>query len=194
MAAGPERGGGLRIIAGRWRSRKLVVPPVAGLRPTPDRVRETLFNWLAPQLPGSRCLDLFAGSGALAFEALSRGAREAVLVESEPQALAQLRASAALLAATGAHIVAADALGYLAGPVEPFDIAFLDPPYQAGLLAPACEALAGRGWLRAGALVYLETASDQVPVMPAGWHLHRSKQAGQVGYHLVQVQNGAPGP
>lgn len=190
MVPRPEGGGAgeLRIIAGRWRSRRLRFPAVAGLRPTPGRVRETLFNWLQPVLPGAVCLDLFAGSGALGFEALSRGAARVTLVESHREALAALRANAAeLAAADGAEIVAADALEYLQRPVTAADIVFLDPPYQQDLLQPAGALLAGRGWVRPGGWVYLETPAGGDPPLPAGWRLHRSRRAGEVGYHLVQV-------
>ncbi len=188
----PAPGGGeVRIIAGLWRSRRLRFPAGAGLRPTPDRVRETLFNWLAPVLPGARCLDLFAGSGALGFEALSRGAAAAVLVERDAPAVAALTRNAGLLGAAGARIVAAEALGFLAGPVEPFDIVFLDPPYAPaageGLLGPCLEALDRRGWVRPGGWVYLEARGRALPALPAGWVLARSRQAGQVGYHLART-------
>jgi 16S rRNA (guanine966-N2)-methyltransferase len=177
----------LRIIGGRWRSRRLGFPERDGLRPTPDRVRETLFNWLAAYLPGARCLDAFAGSGALGLEALSRGAAEVVFVESDPGAVAALRANLAVLEAQHAGLVEADVLDWLRGPARPFDIVFLDPPYRSGLLAPACALLAERGWVAPGGLVYLETPEGVAPPLPPGWTLTRSKTAGQVGYHLARV-------
>jgi 16S rRNA (guanine966-N2)-methyltransferase len=177
----------VRIIGGAWRSRRLEFSASAGLRPTPDRVRETVFNWLAPFLPGARCLDLFAGSGAFGFEALSRGAARAVLVEQAPAALAALRANRAKLAADAAEIVPADARDYLGGRIESFDIVFLDPPYASGLLAPCLAALAARDWVRPGGFVYLEARDGTLPELPAGWKPIRSKTAGQVGYHLVRT-------
>jgi 16S rRNA (guanine966-N2)-methyltransferase len=176
----------VRIIGGQWRSRRLEFPERDGLRPTPDRVRETVFNWLAPRLAGARCLDLFAGSGAFGFEALSRGAARAVLVERDAKALTALHDNRQRLQAETAEIVAGDALEFLNRPVEPFDIVFLDPPYASGLLAPCLARLAERGWVRPGGFIYLEAPEGQPPALPAGWTLMRSKTAGQVGYHLAQ--------
>lgn len=177
----------VRLIGGAWRRRLLEFPSRPGLRPTPDRVRETVFNWLAPFLPGAVCLDLFAGSGAFGFEALSRGAARAVLVEQDLEALAALRANRAKLKADDAEIVAGEALGYLDGPATAFDIVFLDPPYAGGLLNPCLDLLAGRGWLKAGGWIYLEAREGEVLRLPAGWRLARSKTAGQVGYHLART-------
>jgi len=161
------------------------------LRPTPDRVRETLFNWLAPVLPGARCLDLFAGSGALGFEALSRGAAQAVLVERDPQALAALGRNAGALAAEGARIVSADAVEYLRRTAEPFDIVFLDPPFALAeggdLIEPCLTLLHERGWLNRAGRVYLETRRKTPPDLPAGWQLEHSRRAGQVRYHLARA-------
>jgi len=185
-------GGELRIIAGQWRSRRIRFPEIAGLRPTPNRVRETLFNWLQPWLPGARCLDLFAGSGALSFEALSRGAGEVVLVERNPDAAAALRHNLALLEAANAELLETDALGLLErGPARAFDIVFLDPPFRLepgadDVLARCCALLDGRGWLKPQGLVYLEIPAGRVPPLPSGWTLIRSKRAGQVGYHLLR--------
>lgn len=180
--------GEVRIIAGRLRHRRLHFPALPGLRPTPDRVRETLFNWLAPYLPGARCLDLFAGSGALGIEAASRGAAAVVLVEQAAPAIAALRRSVDLLQVAQAQVIAADALAYLAGAPSAFDIVFVDPPYASELLQPCLDALATRSWLASGALVYIEAASEQTWSLPADWTLLRSKRAGQVGYHLAQKQ------
>jgi 16S rRNA (guanine966-N2)-methyltransferase len=176
----------LRIIGGTWRSRRLTFPGRAGLRPTPDRVRETLFNWLQPWLPGATCLDLFAGSGALGFECLSRGAGQVVLVEQDSVAVSALRANLALLEARGAEVLQADARVFLQGLVRQFDIVFLDPPYGSGLLAECCTQLAVGGWVKGGGLIYLEAAGDQALPLPAAWTLLRSKRAGQVGYHLAR--------
>lgn len=180
----------VRIIAGRWRGRRIAFPDSAGLRPTPDRVRETVFNWLQPVLSGARCLDLFAGSGALGFEALSRGASEAVLVEREPRICAQLEATATALEAATARIVRSDATEWLASaPAQPFDVVFLDPPYASGdVLEKVCRVLDTRGWLGRDARVYLETPADApLTFLPAAWVVARTKRAGQVGYHLARV-------
>lgn len=192
MAPGARRGrapaarGRVRIIGGVWRSRRLEFPESADLRPTPDRVRETVFNWLAPFLPGASCLDLFAGSGAFGLEALSRGATRAVLVEKDSAVVAALHRSSELLGAAGAKIVHADALDYLSGPTEAFDVVFLDPPYADNLLAPCMQGLAARGWVRPGGFVYLEVREGELPDLPVDWQLVRRKSAGQVGYHLAR--------
>jgi 16S rRNA (guanine966-N2)-methyltransferase len=181
-----KRPGYVRIIGGQWRGKRLPVPELPGLRPTPDRVRETLFNWLAPRLTGSRCLDLFAGTGALGFEAVSRGARGAVLVERDRRAVGRLREIAAALAPERLEVVEGDALAWLGSPPRPFDIVFLDPPYDGSLLPAAMRALDAGGWLAPGAMIYLEApAAGGPPALPAGWKLHRSGRAGAVGYHLA---------
>jgi 16S rRNA (guanine966-N2)-methyltransferase len=177
----------LRIIGGEWRGRRIRFPARGGIRPTPDRVRETLFNWLAAAVPGSRCLDLFAGSGALGLEALSRGAREATFVEQSRENAAALRETLALLAPGRANVVQGDALAWLGGTASAFDLAFLDPPFDGGLLDAALRRLAAGGWLADGAFVYLEMpAGDGEPALPAGWILHRTGRAGAVGYHLAR--------
>jgi 16S rRNA (guanine966-N2)-methyltransferase len=183
----------VRIIGGTWRSRRLGFPGTAGLRPTPDRVRETVFNWLAPYLPGAACLDLFAGSGAFGFEALSRGAAHAVLIEQNSDVVAALRSNRDHLQAAGAEIVHADAIDYLRGPVQTFDVVFVDPPYASGQLERCTRLLAERGWIKPGGLVYLEAREREVPSLPPGWQLLRSKTAGQVGYHLCRrIDNKEP--
>jgi len=176
----------VRIIGGTWRSRRLEFPDRAGLRPTPDRVRETVFNWLAPYLPGAACLDLFAGSGAFGFEALSRGAARAVLVEQDADVVAALRSNRDHLQAAGAEIVHADAADFLGGPAQAFDVVFVDPPYASGLLGHCTRLLAERGWIKPGGLVYLEAREGEIPPLPPDWLLLRSKTAGQVGYHLCR--------
>lgn len=180
--------GQVRIIGGIWRSRRLEVPQAEGLRPTPDRVRETLFNWLAPWLPGARCLDLFAGTGALCLEALSRGASEVVMVEKAPHVVDVLRRNLELLGARHAQVAAADATEYLARPHEPFDIVFLDPPFRSDLIDRGSRLLQERRWVKPGGLVYIEAPSQMEPLpIPPDWNLIRSKHAGEVGYHLAQV-------
>jgi 16S rRNA (guanine966-N2)-methyltransferase len=181
----------LRIIGGTHRGRKLHFADVPGLRPTPDRVRESVFNWLAPLMPGARCLDLFAGSGALGFEALSRGAREVVFVDSHALAVKSLRENIALLGAGSVEVVQADALDWLGrGSAEPFDIVFLDPPFRQNLLAPCCQRLDADGWLARPAAIYLERESRledgaEPPSLPAGWVIEKAKTAGQVTYALA---------
>jgi 16S rRNA (guanine966-N2)-methyltransferase len=180
----------VRIIGGEWRGRKLHFPPAAGLRPTPDRVRETLFNWLQFELAGTRCLDLFAGSGALGIEALSRGAAEAVFVERDAVSARAIRDMLAQLRCDRGRVEQVDALAWLElGPPasKPFDIVFLDPPYGEAWLPVLAEKLEGGGWLAPGAWIYLEDAAARgEPRLPAGWTLLRSKRAGDVGYHLAR--------
>jgi 16S rRNA (guanine966-N2)-methyltransferase len=175
----------LRIIGGTWRGRKLRFPAAAAIRPTPDRVRETLFNWLGAATAGARCLDAFAGSGALGLEALSRGAAHVTFIEQDAAAVAALRERLAEWGAGNALVVRADALRHLAAPpAEAYDIVFLDPPFAAGVLARAA-ALLEHGWLREGALVYVECAArEPLPPLPVNWQSLKAKQAGEVGYHL----------
>lgn len=159
----------------------------APIRPTPDRVRETLFNWLQPVIRGARCLDLFAGSGALGLEALSRGAREVVFVDRDARAIRQIAATLEMLAAPSMPLQVSDALAFLRGAASPFDVVFLDPPFASGLLANISARLEDRGWLVANALIYIESAHrDGPPVLPATWRLARAKRAGEVGYYLVE--------
>lgn len=181
--------GTFRIIGGEWRSRRLDVPALEGVRPTPDRVRETLFNWLAPVIAGARCLDLYAGSGALGLEALSRGAGEVVFVDRAPGALRQVAANLELLHCERGRAVCMDAAAYLEGAVTHCDIVFLDPPYRCGLLGPAFARLMERGWVGPASAVYLEhEAEAPPPQLPPGWVLARSAAAGQVRYHLARFE------
>ncbi|HWG76424.1 MAG TPA: 16S rRNA (guanine(966)-N(2))-methyltransferase RsmD [Steroidobacteraceae bacterium] len=187
----------LRIIAGRWRGRRWRFPPSA-LRPTPDRVRETLFNWLQERTAGAHCLDLFAGSGALGLEALSRGAAAVTFIEQQrslAQALEQLLID---WQAVGAQVVCTSAQQFLARPANAgtapprgFDLVFLDPPFASGELA-AVSAQLERGWLAAGARIYLEHArAAPLPALPASWRELRAGTAGEVGYHLFAPAGGA---
>ena len=184
-----SQAGRLRIVAGNWRSRLLDIADVAGLRPTSERIRETLFNWLAPRLPGARCLDLYAGTGALGLEALSRGAASAVFVESNPVAEQQLRKNIEVLGADNAKVEPRDALGYLSNAShEPFDIVFLDPPYAGNLLGETCRLLVDTHQLAGNAFVYLEDdRSRGEPDLPTGWKVLKNKTAGNVRYLLAQV-------
>jgi 16S rRNA (guanine966-N2)-methyltransferase len=201
LAEPPKRGAGrrfdadrgeIRIIGGEWRGRKLHFPNVPGLRPTPDRVRETLFNWLQFEITGTRCLDLFAGSGALGLEALSRGAAEVLFVERDPEAGAAIRETLATLGSPHGGVEIREAFDFLAHAASrPFDVVFLDPPYDQHWLPRLCAALATGGWLAPGARVYLEDAAERgAPVLPAGWTLLRSRRAGDVGYHLAASEAG----
>lgn len=179
----------VRIIGGLWRGRRLRFPGAPGLRPTSDRRRETLFNWLAPDLPGARCLDLFAGSGALGFEALSRGAAMVVLVEASREVAAALAENRRELAAEDrAEIVHAQAARYLGRSAQPFDIVFLDPPFAKPVLAGETLERLAAGWLAPGALVYLELAARaERPRIPPGWQLRREQAAGDAHMLLLTV-------
>jgi 16S rRNA (guanine966-N2)-methyltransferase len=177
----------VRIVGGLWRSRRIRFVAAPETRPTPDRVRETLFNWLQRVVPDSRCLDLFAGSGALGLEALSRGAREVTFVESDRAVAQQLRDTLAELNATGGAVVNADAFAFLRGAARPYDVVFLDPPFARGWLPELCTLLEAHGWLAPHAWIYLESASREgLPPLPAGWSEWRHARAGEVGAHLVR--------
>ncbi|HBI11385.1 MAG TPA: 16S rRNA (guanine(966)-N(2))-methyltransferase RsmD [Franconibacter pulveris] len=181
--------GQIRIIGGQWRGRKLPVPDSPGLRPTTDRVRETLFNWLAPYLVDARCLDCFAGSGALGLEALSRYAAKATLLEMERGVAQQLQKNLSTLKASNAQVVNTNTLNYLNQPGEPYDIVFVDPPFRKGLLEETLKLLETRGWLANGAMVYVESEVENgLPPVPANWRLHREKVAGQVAYRLYSLE------
>ena len=177
----------VRIVGGEWRGRLLRFPAVPGIRPTPDRVRETLFNWLQQRVAGSRCLDLFAGSGALGLEALSRGAAEVVFVDVEPAVTHYLVGQLKDFRCERGQVVRSDAGRYLDGPAQAFDLVFLDPPFDAAVLPDICRRLEQGGWLASGGYVYLEApAAAGPPELPPGWTLLRSKRAGEVGYHLAR--------
>jgi 16S rRNA (guanine966-N2)-methyltransferase len=181
----------LRIIGGRHRGRKLQFPDGIDIRPTPDRVRETLFNWLQQRIANARVLDLFAGSGALGLEALSRGAAHVTFVERDRRAAQAIEAVAREWQESGASVVCADVASWLARPHSseaPFDIVFLDPPYDSDLLTLATTALATNGRMAPGARVYLERRSrDAMPSLPPGWAQLRAGRAGEVGYHLFGI-------
>jgi 16S rRNA (guanine966-N2)-methyltransferase len=180
----------VRIIGGAWRGRRVHFPDSPDLRPTPDRVRETLFNWLQHDIQGTRCLDLFAGSGALGLEALSRGAREVIFIERAAEAVSMLRTELGRLAAGGrAEVLQIDARAYLTRPTVPFDGVFLDPPFGEDALAEYVRLLDAGGWVREGGWAYLESARNRgAPAVPARWQLCKSKYAGEVGYHLARIR------
>lgn len=180
-----ETQGYLRIIAGNWRSRRLAFPNLVNLRPTPDRVRETLFNWLQADVPGSICLDLFAGSGALGFEAASRGASEVFMIEASRDASAALSRNIDMLQADNISLITDDALEWLKQSHLIFDIVFLDPPYQTDLLGQCCQMLQSGKNLAENAKIYIEHAhGDEGVNIPDSWKCLKNKSAGQVSYNL----------
>ncbi|MGH8582227.1 MAG: 16S rRNA (guanine(966)-N(2))-methyltransferase RsmD [Gammaproteobacteria bacterium] len=187
MARNPTPGTA-RIIGGRWRRRRIPIASRPGLRPSPDRVRETLFNWLQPVIAGSRCLDLFAGSGALGIESASRGACEVVMVDIDPATVEGLQRITAALGADTLSIHCVEALDFLARPsAARFDIVFLDPPYAARLWVPCCARLSAGGWLSPHARIYIECPRGHNPALPQGWTVLREAHAGQVGFLLAQA-------
>jgi 16S rRNA (guanine966-N2)-methyltransferase len=189
--AGPAESGSVRIIGGRWRGTRLPVPASAGLRPTADRVRETLFNWLAPTLPGARCLDLFAGSGALGLEAASRGAASVLLVERDAKLASGLRATVERLRAEAVEIRQGNAPDLLAGGLGgPFGIVFLDPPFAAPMWASVFERLPAH--LADDASIYVEAPVDAVPHVPGDWLLHREGRTREVRYALYRRAGSVP--
>lgn len=180
--------GSVRIIAGRLRGSRLAVSDLPGLRPTPDRIRETLFNWLTPYIAGARCLDLYAGTGALGIEALSRGAAECVFVERDRAACQRLQDNLARLRVADARVVTDDAGAFLASaaPARGFDLVFLDPPFAADLWSAAAARLERNGWLREDALIYVEAPADALPALPPNWQPHREGHAGAVRHALYR--------
>jgi 16S rRNA (guanine966-N2)-methyltransferase len=183
-----KRLGTLRIIGGQWRGRRLSFPDTDGLRPTGDRIRETLFNWLQADIPGANCLDLFSGSGALGLEALSRGAQTALLIEKNAMAASQIKTHLSSLPDHQGKIKHHDALDFLSDPTgERFDIVFIDPPFQAQLWDQVFQQLESH-WLNEGAAIYIEAPKRQTLSVPTNWLLHRQKQSGQVNYAVYYRQ------
>ena len=179
--------GTLRIIGGQWRSRRLSFSAVEGLRPTTDRVRETLFNWISPVIIGARCLDLFTGSGALGLEALSREAGSVTFIDQSPVATRSLKQNLQLLQANNADVINTDAIKWLQAttPESPYNIVFIDPPFRCGLVYECIEQLQSKPLLTSGSYIYIEIEKEAVrPQTPANWQLHREKEAGQVRYML----------
>lgn len=178
--------GAIRIISGKHRGRKLPVLDAQGLRPTTDRVKETLFNWLMPYIQQSDCLDCFAGAGSLAFEAHSRGASSVTLCELDKGASRQLKSNIALLKATNMTVHQTDALAFLQQNATPMDIVFIDPPFRQGLATKAAQ-LVDSHWLKKDSLIYLEVESElALDQLPSSWQLLKEKVAGQVAYRLFQ--------
>jgi 16S rRNA (guanine966-N2)-methyltransferase len=183
----------LRIIGGLWRSRRIRFAPEPGLRPTPDRVRETVFNWLQQHIGGAVCLDLYAGSGALGFEAASRGAARVIQVERNPRVCRVLKQSCAMLNAGQITVVCAETMKFLSGRPEVFDLVFLDPPFRTGQVGPCCRKLEQGGWLKPGARIYVEAEAGPAPDgIPANWTLLREKASGDVAYRLYQRLEESP--
>lgn len=178
----------LRIIGGEWRGRKLRFPDAPNLRPTPDRVRETIFNWLVPVIHGARCLDLFAGSGALGLEALSRGAAFTTFVDSHKKVTQALIAHLDLLNANEyAEVLQIDSVKFLKSTAQPYDLIFLDPPYHLDFMQKVIPLLEMNGWLADNAMLYLEIEKCQsLPELPENWQQLKDKTAGEVSYFLFQ--------
>jgi 16S rRNA (guanine966-N2)-methyltransferase len=175
-----------RIIAGTWRSRKFQFPPTPGLRPTPDRVRETLFNWLADVIPDAVCLDLFCGSGALGLEALSRGAKHCTFIDAETRALQAINQHLQVLNCTQGSTITCALPEGLSRFNHVVDVVFLDPPYSLPCITDCLNALVSMHLLSGNAFVYIECSSkDALPVLPDNFRLHRHKRAGQVQYALL---------
>jgi len=178
--------GQVRIIGGALRNSRLEVPALAGLRPTPERVRETVFNWLAPLITGARCLDVCAGTGALGIEALSRGAVSVKFVERDAQVARALGSNLVRLKTSGGTVDPISAQDYLRGAAQPFDVVFLDPPFALDLWSALAQQLEVGGWLAPAALIYVESPRAAVPVLPARWQVHREATAGAVRYALYR--------
>ncbi len=175
----------IRIIAGEWRSRQIVFEDTPGLRPTPSRVRETVFNWLQQDIIASRCLDLYAGSGALGFEAASRGAKPVVMVENNKQACRLIKENSVKLSADQIKIVQSDVFKFLAGDAEPYQLVFLDPPFAKNMAQQTCQWLEDKGWLADHAKIYMEVERDlELAELPKNWALLKTKKIGEVGCYL----------
>ena len=178
----------LRIIGGQWRGRKLKFAKVDAIRPTPDRVRETLFNWIAPVIRGATCLDLFTGSGALGFEALSRGAASVVMCDTNKKIITTLKEHADLLKTDKGRFLQTDAIQFLNSNSEKFDLIFLDPPFASDLLEKCFKIIEEKACLNKDAMIYVEApVKDTLPAVPENWSLHRNKKAGDVAYYLFKT-------
>lgn len=189
MVKSGQHEGYVRIISGQWRRRRIPVTDVPGLRPTGDRIRETLFNWLQAFLPGSRCLDVFAGTGALGIEAASRGAVHTLLIERHPAAVAALEVFVASLDTSQVEVLQADSLDHLTeNPGQAYDVVFVDPPFEVAVQEQVMGLLAQHGWLLPAAIVYVESPRQQKPAAaPSGWQEYRNKTIGEVHLQLFRV-------
>ncbi|WP_225639473.1 16S rRNA (guanine(966)-N(2))-methyltransferase RsmD [Candidatus Profftia sp. (ex Adelges kitamiensis)] len=177
----------IRIISGLWHGRKISIPSIPGLRPTTDRIRETLFNWLTPVIYNARCLDCFSGSGVLGLEAISRQASHATLLEYNSIVAAQLKKNVALINTDKVIVQNIDTLQWLLYPSHPYKIVFLDPPFRKNLLDKTINLLENNGWLSDNSYIYVETEVDNTTVeFPINWSVHRKKVAGQVSYSLYK--------
>lgn len=180
----------VRIIAGKWRSRKITFVPIKGLRPTTDSCRETLFNWLAPYINDANCLDLFAGSGCLGFEALSRGAKHVVMVDAATQVMTILKQNAQELNCQEIDFYCAKIPQNINKiPIQSFDIIFLDPPFNSKLIEPVCEKLLSSGYLTKDTIIYIEAEKDLNlhAIIPQSWQILRQKITGQIGCYLIKI-------
>ncbi|MFP8968146.1 16S rRNA (guanine(966)-N(2))-methyltransferase RsmD [Pokkaliibacter sp. CJK22405] len=187
MARAPAARNQIRLIGGQWRSRKLSFADLPGLRPTTDRVKETVFNWLMHKVPGSHCLDAFSGSGSLGFEALSREAAWTTFIDSSNIVVKQLQANLKTLQCQDAEVIRADSIQWLSQTANrQFDLVFLDPPFNQGLLEPAASYLESRSWLTADAVIYIEYEQKLLPQLPANWQCIKEKRAGEVIFALYQ--------
>lgn len=187
--SGVTRGGGsreLRIIGGQWRARKVRFAPAEGLRPTPDAVRETLFNWLQGVVEGKKCLDLYAGSGILGLEALSRQADSVIAIDQNRKTVSNIKLASKLLKTNQLTVRKGEVCRLLQQGGEPVDLVFIDPPYRQGLIAPTCRLLIDHNWLNPGALIYTESEVESNPPLPQSWNLLKEKKQGDVGYRLYQ--------
>lgn len=187
QSASAKHASKLRIIGGDWRSRQLPILDLDGLRPTTDRVRETVFNWLNFEIPGARCLDLFSGSGALGFESLSRGAKSCTFVELNRAVAQQIKHNLVSLNSDHGDVVNSDAIAYLHTPPSAYDVIFLDPPFRKGLLDKILPLLSDE-WVKPNGYIYIERESEQaLSALPAHWQLEKEKRAGQLTYALYRA-------
>ncbi|WP_022943255.1 16S rRNA (guanine(966)-N(2))-methyltransferase RsmD [Psychromonas hadalis] len=184
----PIKGGFIRLISGKWRGKKLPVKDIEGLRPTTDRTKETLFNWLMRDINDANCLDCFCGSGSLAFEALSRFAKNVTLLEKDKSVVKQLRENLTVLNINNANLIEADSIRYLSQvATEQYNIVFIDPPFHKNLVQPCCDALQNHGYLADNALIYIEREVDLSTLnLPESWQLLKEKSTGQVTYQLYR--------
>lgn len=189
MAQAKQQQNSVRIIAGKWRGQKIDFVDAEGLRPTPGRVRETLFNWLQPVVAGSVCIDCFAGSGALGFEAASRGAKKVTLIDPNPVAVRQLKQNKEKLEAENIEIITSSAVDYFQEDKHEADLVLLDPPFASGLLQATLKIITDKNILKTSGFIYLEYPENNQPELPLGWKWYRQKKTGEVGYGLLERMN-----